>query len=117
MGDALPGLTPGAYSLISGPVFNTSFAIMVLFTGSFADTFSRKNLLVTASIIWSISSIGMAFCEKFWEVSFCRLILGAFEAFTAPCAYSLITDFFPAERRTYANSIYALGISVGAAIS
>ena len=100
MGDAIPGFSPAAYSLLSGPVFNTAFSIMVFFTGSFADAYSRKALLSMASMTWSVTSIGTAFCYVLWEVSFCRLFLGLFEAFTAPCAYSLITDFFPAERRT-----------------
>jgi len=100
MAEAIPGFTASKYSLIAGPVFNTSFAIMVFFTGSLADAFSRKSMLSIAAITWSLTSIGTAFCLSYWEVSTCRLVLGAFEAFTAPCAYSLIADFFPADRRT-----------------
>jgi hypothetical protein len=37
MGAAIPGLDDARYGLIAGPVFNISFAVMVLFTGSFAD--------------------------------------------------------------------------------
>ena len=46
-----------------------------------------------------------------------RLALGGFESFTAPCAYSLIADFFPAETRAIANAFFALGISVGGGLS
>ena len=62
MGDAIPGFGESKYSLVSGPVFNTSFAIMVLFTGSFADSKSRKVLLTIASITWSLTSLSTAFC-------------------------------------------------------
>lgn len=46
-----------------------------------------------------------------------RILLGLFEACIGPPAYSLITDFFPPEKRTLANSVYSFGIYIGAALS
>ena len=45
------------------------------------------------------------------------MMLGFFEAFCGPPAYSLIVDYFPPEVRTTANAIYAFGIYVGNALS
>ena len=117
MGDAIKGMSASAYALISGPVFNFSFAFMMLFSGPFADTLNRKIIISTAATFWSLTSVSTAFCQVFWQVTVFRLLLGGFEAFTAPTAYSLITDFFPPEKRAFANSVYALGISAGASIS
>ena len=44
-------------------------------------------------------------------------MLGFFEAFCGPPAYSMIVDYFPPETRTTANAIYAFGIYVGVALS
>ena len=44
-------------------------------------------------------------------------MLGFFEAFCGPPAYSLIVDYFPPEVRTTANAVYAFGIYVGNALS
>ena len=45
------------------------------------------------------------------------MMLGFFEAFCGPPAYSLIVDYFPPEVRTTANAMYAFGIYVGSALS
>ena len=44
-------------------------------------------------------------------------MLGLFEAFCSPPAYSLIVDYFPPEVRTTANAVYAFGIYLGSAVS
>ena len=44
-------------------------------------------------------------------------MLGFFEAFCGPPAYSLICDYFPPEVRTTANAVYAFGIYIGNALS
>lgn len=43
--------------------------------------------------------------------------LGVFQAFCGPPAYSLITDYFPPEKRTTANAVYSLGIYIGFALT
>ena len=45
------------------------------------------------------------------------MMLGFFEAFCGPPAYSLIVDYFPPEVRTTANAVYAFGIYIGNALS
>merc|ERR1719464_351686 len=45
------------------------------------------------------------------------MMLGFFEAFCGPPAYSLIADYFPPEKRTTAIAVYNLGIYIGNALS
>jgi MFS family permease len=40
-------------------------------------------------------------------------MLGVFEAFAAPAAYSMIPDYFPPQGRAMANAILALGAVLG----
>lgn len=47
----------------------------------------------------------------------CRMALGFFQSFFAPCAVALIVDYFPVYKRTGALAIYSMGISVAAALS
>jgi MFS family permease len=89
----------------------------VLFTGSFSDNFSRRIILGVAAVLWSMTSFGMSFATTFTEVCAFRLLLGMFESFCPSAAYSLITDYFPPEIRTTANSYYAGCIFVGASLS
>lgn len=46
-----------------------------------------------------------------------RFLLGIFEAFCNPCAYSIISDYFHPDSRGTANSIYTVGIYIGGALS
>lgn len=45
------------------------------------------------------------------------MLLGVFEAFAPPAAYSLISDYFPPEKRTTANAIFGLGIFFGGSLA
>ncbi|CAM9631107.1 unnamed protein product, partial [Phaeothamnion confervicola] len=55
----------------------------------------------------------MGMATSFWQLLLSRLVLGVGEAFSAPAAYSLIADYFPADGRAEANGIYAFGVYVG----
>lgn len=114
---AINNFTDLRYGELAGPVFTIVFATLNLFTGTLADKMNRKMLISTAAIIWSLTSLGTAFTHTFAMVCFYRTMLGVFEAFCVPIAYSLIVDFFPPENRTIANSFFSLGIFVGAGLA
>ena len=114
---AIPHFTDARYGYVAGPLFYLCFGTLVLFTGSFADNFSRRYLLGIAAVLWSLTSLGMAFSSTFTEICAFRLLLGTFESFCPSAAYSLITDYFPPEIRTTANACFAGCIFVGASLS
>lgn len=114
---AIPNFGTDKYSYLAGATFTVFFATAVLFTGILADNMSRKLLLCLAAIMWSCTSIGTSFCKTYWQLCVMRILLGLFEACIGPPAYSLITDFFPPEKRTLANSMYSFGIYIGVALS
>ena len=68
-------------------------------------------------MLWSVTCITTAISQTYAEVAVSRMMLGFFEAFCGPPAYSLIVDYFPPEIRTTANAVYAFGIYVGSALS
>ena len=92
------------------------FGTANLFTGVLADMISRKWMLCLAGIAWSFTSIGTGLSNKFWELCIMRVLLGLLEACLVPTVYSLISDFFPPEKRTLANSIYSMGMFIGTAL-
>lgn len=55
--------------------------------------------------------------NTFTSLLLLRMGLGIFQAFCGPPAYSLITDYFPPEKRTTANAVYSLGIYIGFALT
>ena len=112
---AIPGFNDATYGIVAGPCFTIIYATMLLVTGNLADRFNRKCMLGCAAVCWSFTSISTAFSQQLWTICVSRLMLGFFEAFAGPFAYSLIIDYFPPEMRTTANSIFALGTYLSAA--
>ena len=114
---AIPGFTSSKYGLLSGVLFTSLFSVTVLFSGVMSDNCSRRLLLAFAAMLWSLTSLTTAISKTYTEIAISRMMLGFFEAFCGPPAYSLIVDYFPPEVRTTANAIYAFGIYVGVALS
>ena len=117
MSVAIPNFTDSRYGLLSGVLFTSLFAVTVLFSGVLSDNCSRRLLLSFAAVLWSLTSLTTAISQTFLEVAASRMMLGFFEAFCGPPAYSLIVDYFPPEVRSTANAMYAFGIYVGSALS
>ena len=113
----IPGFNSNKYGLLSGALFTSLFSITVLFSGIASDNFSRRLLLSIAAMLWSVTSLTTCISDTYTEVALSRMMLGFFEAFCGPPAYSLIVDYFPPEVRTTANAVYAFGIYVGNALS
>jgi MFS family permease len=113
----IPNFTDEKYGLLAGPTFTLVYATLILFTGTLADNYSRRLIFSIAAIMWSLTSIGTSFSHTLAMVSLNRMLLGVFEAFAPPAAYSLVADYFPPERRTTANAVLSLGIFVGAGLA
>jgi len=117
MSVAIPNFSESRYGLLSGVLFTSLFSVTVLFSGVLSDNCSRRLLLACAAVLWSLTSITTSISQIYSEVAASRMMLGFFEAFCGPPAYSLIVDYFPPETRTTANAVYAFGIYVGSALS
>ena len=74
-------------------------------------------MLGVACCCWSLCTISTAFAERAWLIFISRLGLGVFQSACGAPAFSLIADYFPPEKRTFANSIYSLGIYIGQSLS
>lgn len=59
--NAIPNFTDARYGYVAGPLFSLCFGTLVLFTGGFSDAFTRKYILGFAAVLWSLTSLGMAF--------------------------------------------------------
>jgi len=97
-----------------------AFALFYTFAGipiaRWADRGSRRNIIATSVLIWSLFTAFTGAARSFWMILIARIGVGVGEAGCSPPAHSLISDFFPAERRGRALSIYALGIPIGGSL-
>ena len=102
--------------------FLTGFAFAVFYTvagiplARLADRSSRRNLIAIGLTVWSGMTALSGLARSFASLAAARIGVGVGEAAGSPPAHSLISDYFPAEKRATALSIYNSGISVGVMI-
>jgi MFS family permease len=98
---------------LSGIAFAAFYTLMGIPIARWADRGSRRNIIALALLVWSAMTALTGFARSFAQLALCRIGVGVGEAGCSPPAHSLISDYFPPERRGTAFSIYALGIPIG----
>jgi MFS family permease len=101
-------------SLLMGFSFALFYAIFGLPLGRLADSKSRRAIIAIGIAFWSLMGSACGMAQKYWHLFIFRMGVGAGEATLSPCAYSLISDSFPKEKRASAISVYCMGIYLGA---
>lgn len=99
--------------------FLTGFAFAVFYTGfgipiaRWADTGVRRSIIAMGLTVWSVMTAACGLVQSFWQLAVARVGVGIGEAAGSPPAHSLISDYFPPEKRASAISFYNIGIPVG----
>lgn len=103
--------------LLQGLAFALFYTFMGLPLGRIADTHNRRRLISLGLFVWSILTAACGAARNFWTLGLARVGVGVGEATLAPAAFSLITDYFPAQRLGLALSTYAMGIFIGSGLA
>lgn len=111
------GLTDTQFSLLAGMAFAIFYAVMGLALGRVADRWNRRNMIIVGMILWSFATMACGLARNFQELFLARVMVGVGEAALSPCAYSMIADYFPKERRSRPLSFYTMGIYTGSGIA
>ena len=102
--------------------FLTGIAFAVFYTGfgipiaRWADRGVRRSIIAIGLTVWSVMTALCGLAQNFLQLAAARIGVGVGEAAGSPPAHSLISDYFPPERRAAALSIYNIGIPVGVMI-
>lgn len=100
--------------LLLGPAFAIMFITLGLPFGWLADRIDRRRLLAAGIATWSLFTAGTCLANDFGTLFVMRVGVGIGEAVLAPCAFSLIADFFAPGERPRAVSIFMTGTFLGA---
>lgn len=103
--------------LLGTTSFVILFAALGVPFGRLADRSSRKNMIAGGLAVWSLFSGLTGFANGFWSLFLCRVMVGVGEATLGPAALSLLSDYFPPQRRASVQSIYASGITIGGGLA
>ncbi|MEE9606331.1 MAG: MFS transporter [Myxococcota bacterium] len=110
----------GVSDTMMGFLVGFSFVVFYTFAGipiaRWADRSSRRNVIGFSLALWSVMTALSGQARGFAQLALARVGVGVGEAGGTPPSHSLISDYFPPERRATALALYANGIYVGAGL-
>ncbi|MEZ5599443.1 MAG: MFS transporter [Pseudomonadales bacterium] len=102
--------------LLGGLAFALFYSTLGIPIAALADRYSRVRILAVSMVVWSAMTAVCGLANNFLTLLAARVGVGIGEAGASPPSHSLISDYFPLEKRATALSIYALGIPFGSMI-
>jgi MFS family permease len=99
--------------LLSGLAFALFYSTLGVPLARLADKSSRLRLISICLVLWSAMTALGGWARNFTQLFLARVGVGVGEAGCVPAAHSLISDYFPRERRALAISIFQAGAVVG----
>lgn len=100
--------------LLMGPAFGLFYVFVGVPIGWLADRYSRRAIIATGITIWCTMTATAGLVRSFVPLFLTRMGVGLGEATVSPSAISLISDYFPRERRAPAMSLFMAGTFLGA---
>lgn len=111
------GIGDSEIGFLYGTVFGVFYALFGIPLGRLADMWHRIRLLSIGLTLWSGMTALSGLAGNFAQLAAARIGVGVGEASASPVAYSVLSDYFPKEKRATALSIYSSGIYVGGGLS
>lgn len=102
--------------------FLTGFAFAVFYTfaglplARLADRWVRRSLIAISIALWSLMTAACGLARGFSDLAWARIGVGIGEAGATPPAHSLLSDYFPPEKRATILALYACGVPVGSGL-
>jgi len=107
------GLSDAQLGLLSGFSFAVVYILAGLPIAYWADRSNRRNIIAAALTIWSGMTAVSGLAQNYTHLLLARIGVGIGEAGGSPPAHSMISDYYPPQRRATAMAIYSTGVHVG----
>jgi MFS family permease len=111
------GLSDADLGFLYGTAFGVFYALFGIPMGRLADSWNRVRLTTLGLALWSAMTMVSGFARNGLQLTAARIGVGIGEATASPCAYSILSDYFPREKRATALATYSAGMYVGAGLS
>jgi predicted MFS family arabinose efflux permease len=109
------GVSDRAMGLLTGFTFAVFYTFAGIPIARLADRGPRRSVIAAGAVLWSAMTAASGLARGFAQLALARIGVGVGEAACSPPAHSLLSDYFPPERRTTALAVYASGIHFGTA--
>ena len=111
------GLSDADLGFLYGTAFAVFYALFGIPLGRLADNWVRTRLLSLGLAVWSAMTALSGLSTSFLQLSAARVGVGIGEASASPSAFSMLSDWFPREKRATALAIYSAGLYIGGGVS
>ncbi len=102
-----------AMGFLTGFAFAVFYAFAGLPLARIADRWVRRSLIALSIATWSLMTAASGLARNFTDLALARVGVGVGEAGCTPPAHSLLSDYFPPEKRATVLAVYACGIYMG----
>jgi len=99
-----------------GIAFGIFYAVIAIPIAWAADRKSRVGIIAAAVALWSLFTAACGMVQNYTQLVVARMGVAVGEAGGIAPSYSLISDYFPREKRSRALAFYSLGIPIGSAL-
>src|SRR5437762_213438 len=106
-------LSDTALGFLTGLAFALFYTVAGIPIARWADHGVRRSIIALGLAVWSGMTALTGLAQTFTQLALVRVGVGVGEAACSPPAHSLLSDYFPPERRATALSILALGVPIG----
>jgi predicted MFS family arabinose efflux permease len=107
-------LTDAGAAFLTGVPLALFYVVFGIPIAWLADRYNRRNIVAVSLIVWSAFTAFCGFSHSYWQFLVGRIGVGVGEAGATPASTSIVSDYFPAERRPMALSVLTLGAPIGA---
>lgn len=107
------GVTDAKMGFLTGLAFAFFNAVAAIPLARLSDRYSRRLIIAIGLAVWSALTAAQGVARTFTVLALARIGVGIGEATTGPAAHSLISDYFPPERRATAISLFTTGGHIG----
>lgn len=109
-------ITDGQLGRLGGLYFALFYCVLGVPVAWLADRGNRVRVLTWACAIWSAATIACGMSANYGQLAAARMSVGIGEAGGVPPSYSIISDYFPPEKRGMAFGLFNLGPPLGQAL-
>ncbi len=100
-------------SLVQGLAFALIYSFAGLPLGRVADIWPRRRTILIGLLLWTLATTACGISQSFGALFASRVFVGIGEAALAPAVISMLTDYFPPERRGIAIGFFLMGMVIG----
>jgi predicted MFS family arabinose efflux permease len=107
------GVSDTQLGLLGGLSFALFYATLGIPIARLSDQYSRKWIIAICLALFSLMTLLSGWATGFIMLLLLRIGVGVGEAGVNPASHSIIADYFPAQRRSFAMAILMLGANLG----